>query len=147
MLNDQKFIGSVIRFEQALKRVASNSAGRHPSSWQHLAQYLVLHRRASRAAAIVIAISLPLWFGYATSIPAEAAPSLPTGFSLVYTSTPLGGASSYNLTDIKYVPQSTGVEAGLFAAGKDGKIAWVPNIGSGRLLATIPNVRSDSDAG
>ncbi|HEX8934006.1 MAG TPA: PQQ-dependent sugar dehydrogenase, partial [Pseudonocardiaceae bacterium] len=45
------------------------------------------------------------------------------------------------------MPQSTGVEAGLFAAGKDGKIAWVPGIGSGRLLCTIPNVRSDSDAG
>ena len=77
----------------------------------------------------MIAITLPLWFGYATSIPAKAAPSLPAGFSLVYTSTPLGGASSYNLTDIKYVSQSTGVEAGLFAAGKDGKIAWVPDMG------------------
>ncbi|MGH3787992.1 MAG: PQQ-dependent sugar dehydrogenase [Pseudonocardiaceae bacterium] len=94
-----------------------------------------------------MAITLLSGFGYTTSESAGAAPSLAAGFSLVYTSTPLGGAGSYNLTDIKYVPQSTGVEAGLFAAGKNGKIAWVPDIGSSRLLGTIPNVRSDSDAG
>jgi glucose/arabinose dehydrogenase/PKD repeat protein len=146
MSYSQELIRSVIGFGRALGRVASNVAKGH-FSWQRSAQNQVLRPNASRAAAIAVAIIVFFCVGYINSERAEAAPSLPAGFSLAYTSTPLGGVSSYNLTDIKYVPQSTGVEAGLFAAGKDGKVAWIPDIGTGRLLGTVPNVLNNGDAG
>lgn len=79
--------------------------------------------------------------------PASAAATLPSGFTVQKIPTPLGGDGSFNITDVKYVAPASGVEGGMFAAGKDGRIAWVADSGASRLLGTIPNVRNEFDNG
>ena len=81
------------------------------------------------------------------STASASASALPAGFSIETISTALGGDDSYELADIKYVQPTNGVEGGLFGAGKSGAIAWNPDGGRPKVLATVPNVRSYFDNG
>ena len=71
--------------------------------------------------------------------PAEAAPRLPAGFSLVsYDS----GQDDYNLTNFAWRPDGSAL-----TVGKDGTVTFVPAGGKARTIGKVPGVRAVDDHG
>ncbi|MEQ0559876.1 PQQ-dependent sugar dehydrogenase [Amycolatopsis sp. NEAU-NG30] len=70
--------------------------------------------------------------------PGAGAAALPPGFVLRETDTGLG---QYQLTDFAPLPGGS-----VLATGKDGRVRWVPETGTGRTIAALPT-RTVSDLG
>lgn len=91
-------------------------------------------RSTARGLLRVLLVALVAGAGVVAAGPAEAAPSLPTGFAVH----DMPSGQTGLLTDFAFAPDGS-----YFTTGKNGRVAWVSATGEARTLAEIPVVTTN----